>query len=73
MSQALGLRINPSLSLPTMMKLLKAVTLLTIAIMIASGVAEASTASKAELQALSKKEIQRLITNGQLTFVDLTT
>ena len=64
---------HPSLSLPTMMKLLKAVTLLTIAIMIASGVAEASTASKAELQALSKKEIQRLITNGQLTFVDLST
>ena len=46
-----------------MMKLLKAVTLLAIAIMITSGVAEASTASKAELQALSKKEIQRLITN----------
>ena len=56
-----------------MIKRLKLATLLAAAMMLGGGVAEASTASKTELQALSKKEIQRLITNGQLTFVDLTT
>lgn len=54
-----------------MVKLSKSVASLAIVIAICCGTAKAQSVSKSELQALARKEIQRVTTKGQLTFVDL--
>ena len=53
------------------MKQFKPAFILAIALAIGCGAAEARYASKVELQALTRSEIQKISTNGQLTFVDL--
>lgn len=54
-----------------MLTLLKPASRLLIAAALCCGSALAQPASKSELQALARKEIQRVTTKGQLTFVDL--
>lgn len=56
---------------PTVLNLLKAASALALALTLGMGQAEARPASKTELQALTRKEIQRILINGQLTFIDL--
>lgn len=53
------------------MKQFKPAFILAIALALGCGAAEARTVSKVELQALTRIEIQKISTNGQLTFVDL--
>ena len=52
-------------------KLIKSALSLAMAAALFCGNAEAQSAIKAELQALARKEILRISSNGQLTFVDL--